>query len=243
VDGLDTVADTPRITGAVGYVSQAFSLYGDLTGAANLQFFGEVRGLLPVDIARRRKRLLGFTEPREARNKMIGHVPYSQCREAEDGDPEGRGAPLRLGANQRDLTGCAIGFSAMLALPPSRHLYSCLVTRSLCTFVVWLLLAWLPLQAAALPALALLCEDDLASMHGAVHSHHHHDDDSQHDHGDGGGTSPPPHTCCHHFFTAPLPAPLALSDAPAESLEPTALFQPHFFFPEPPKQPPLVSLV
>jgi hypothetical protein len=80
-------------------------------------------------------------------------------------------------------------------------------------------------------------------MHGAAHSHHH-DDHSQHDHGDdGGGTSPPPHTCCHHFFSAALPAPLALSDEPAESVEPTPPFQPHYFFPEPPKRPPLVRLV
>jgi hypothetical protein len=117
------------------------------------------------------------------------------------------------------------------------------MTRSLCTFVAWLLLAWLPLQAAALPALALLCDENPGSMHGAAHSHHH-DDHSQHDHGDdGGGTSPPPHTCCHHFFSAALPAPLALSDEPTESLAPTALLVPHYFFPEPPKRPPLVHLV
>ena len=61
VGGLDSVADAARITATIGYVSQAYSLYGDLTVAENLQFFAEVRQVPPAEIARRRERLLRFS--------------------------------------------------------------------------------------------------------------------------------------------------------------------------------------
>jgi ABC-2 type transport system ATP-binding protein len=44
---------------AVGYLSQRFTLYGDLTVDENLAFFGEVHRV--PDLAARRARLLGFT--------------------------------------------------------------------------------------------------------------------------------------------------------------------------------------
>ena len=43
--GHDPVAEHRRITGAVGYLSQRFSLYGDLTIDENIAFFAELHGV------------------------------------------------------------------------------------------------------------------------------------------------------------------------------------------------------
>ncbi len=46
--------------GSLGYVSQAFSLYPDLTVSENIQFFGKVHGVAEGEIERRAKELLGW---------------------------------------------------------------------------------------------------------------------------------------------------------------------------------------
>ena len=45
VDGLHIVRDQDRIKSRIGYMSQRFSLYEDLTAEENLSFFGGVYGL------------------------------------------------------------------------------------------------------------------------------------------------------------------------------------------------------
>ncbi len=45
----------------IGYVSQRFSLYGDLTVKENLDFFGDIHGIRGADGARRKRELLDFT--------------------------------------------------------------------------------------------------------------------------------------------------------------------------------------
>jgi ABC-2 type transport system ATP-binding protein len=54
VGGLDVVADPQGVRERIGYMSQAFSLYDDLTVLENLQFYGKVYGL---SAARRRDRV------------------------------------------------------------------------------------------------------------------------------------------------------------------------------------------
>src|SRR5687767_13583167 len=60
VMGHDPVREHGRITGAVGYLSQRFSLYGDLTIDENVAFFAEIHGVR--DYRASRDRLLEMTQ-------------------------------------------------------------------------------------------------------------------------------------------------------------------------------------
>ena len=54
--GLDTIRDRARLIRRIGYLSQRFSLYGDLSVGENLDFFAEIHGR--KDSAGRKRRLL-----------------------------------------------------------------------------------------------------------------------------------------------------------------------------------------
>ena len=58
--GHDPVREHRRLTGAVGYLSQRFSLYGDLTVDENVAFFAELHGVGNYGAAR--DRLLDMTQ-------------------------------------------------------------------------------------------------------------------------------------------------------------------------------------
>jgi len=58
--GHDPVREHRRITERVGYLSQRFSLYGDLTIDENVAFFAEIHGVRHYE--RRREQLLGMTQ-------------------------------------------------------------------------------------------------------------------------------------------------------------------------------------
>ena len=60
VHGHDPVKDHRAITGAIGYLSQRFSLYGDLSIDENIAFFAEIHGV--TDLRARRDRLLDMTQ-------------------------------------------------------------------------------------------------------------------------------------------------------------------------------------
>ena len=60
VFGNDPVRDHRKITAAVGYLSQRFSLYGDLSIDENIAFFAEIHGVR--DYRARRDRLLEMTQ-------------------------------------------------------------------------------------------------------------------------------------------------------------------------------------
>lgn len=61
VEGFDTVKDASRITARIGYMSQAYSLYEDLTVEENLEFFAKIRKVPDDLFARRKERLLKFS--------------------------------------------------------------------------------------------------------------------------------------------------------------------------------------
>src|SRR5258706_11382188 len=72
VQGRDPIRDHRAITGAMGYLSQRFSLYGDLSVDENLAFFAEIHGVR--DYRARRGRLLEMTQPTRVRTRLAGRL-------------------------------------------------------------------------------------------------------------------------------------------------------------------------
>jgi ABC-2 type transport system ATP-binding protein len=70
--GLDPVKDHHGITERVGYLSQRFSLYGDLTIDENIGFFAEVHGVR--DYHRRREQLLSMTQLTPFRDRLADRL-------------------------------------------------------------------------------------------------------------------------------------------------------------------------
>ena len=65
---LDPVRQHRRLTDSVGYLSQRFSLYGDLSIDENIAFFAEIHGLR--DYRRQRDRLLDMTQLTPFRSRL-----------------------------------------------------------------------------------------------------------------------------------------------------------------------------
>jgi ABC-2 type transport system ATP-binding protein len=61
VAGFDVNTNPEDIKKSIGYVSQRFSLYQDLTVEENLQFFGDIYGIAKVDRASRMNEVLAIT--------------------------------------------------------------------------------------------------------------------------------------------------------------------------------------
>lgn len=72
VMGHDPVAEHRRLTGAVGYLSQRFSLYGDLTIDENVAFFAEIHGV--SGYRARRDQLLEMTQLTAFRNRRADRL-------------------------------------------------------------------------------------------------------------------------------------------------------------------------
>ena len=61
IGGVDIVRETDKIKGAIGYMSQKFSLYDELTVAENLLFYGRLYGLRRDELRQRRNELIALT--------------------------------------------------------------------------------------------------------------------------------------------------------------------------------------
>ena len=70
--GLDPVRDHRRLTNSVGYLSQRFSLYGDLSVDENIAFFADIHGVR--DHRGIRDRLLDLTQLTPFRGRLAGQL-------------------------------------------------------------------------------------------------------------------------------------------------------------------------
>lgn len=66
--GYDIVKQTDAVKERIGYLSQRFSLYGDLTVDENIEFFAEINGV--YDFSNRRDELLEFTRLTPFRERL-----------------------------------------------------------------------------------------------------------------------------------------------------------------------------
>lgn len=61
IGGVDVVQDSEAVKGLIGYMSQKFSLYDELTVMENLLFYGRLYGLRSKALGARRDELIGIT--------------------------------------------------------------------------------------------------------------------------------------------------------------------------------------
>jgi ABC-2 type transport system ATP-binding protein len=73
--GLDIARQAQDIKRRIGYMSQRFSLYGDLTVAENLRFWGGAYGLFGRRIAERREWGIATAGLAELRNTLVRDLP------------------------------------------------------------------------------------------------------------------------------------------------------------------------
>jgi ABC-2 type transport system ATP-binding protein len=66
--GFDTVKDKAEVVKRIGYLSQKFTLYGDLTVDENIEFFARIHHV--EHFTERREELLEFTRMKEARGRL-----------------------------------------------------------------------------------------------------------------------------------------------------------------------------
>jgi ABC-2 type transport system ATP-binding protein len=88
VAGLDAATEGEAIKERIGYMSQLFSLYTDLTVAENVAFFGGLYGVGGERLEERRERVLEMARLTDARHRAVAELP--------------------LGFKQRLALGCAL---------------------------------------------------------------------------------------------------------------------------------------
>ena len=75
VVGIDAMKNPEGIKKRIGYMSQRFSLYDDLSLLENIRFFGGVYGLSLKQIHSRSAKLIDQLGVAEIKNKLIGDLP------------------------------------------------------------------------------------------------------------------------------------------------------------------------
>ena len=74
VAGFDIVADAEPLKEHVGYMSQRFGLYPDLTVAENIAFYADIYGVRAKDRAARMEQLLGFSNLTPFKHRLAGNL-------------------------------------------------------------------------------------------------------------------------------------------------------------------------
>lgn len=75
VAGCDIVADYEQIKKHIGYMSQKFALYEDLTVKENIRLFAGIYGMKSSDIKRKTKELLEKLQFADHANDIVGSLP------------------------------------------------------------------------------------------------------------------------------------------------------------------------
>ncbi len=75
VAGFDVYTETESIKKNIGYMSQRFALYDDLTVKENITFFGGIYGLSRADIREKRNQLVEELGLEDISNKLVGSLP------------------------------------------------------------------------------------------------------------------------------------------------------------------------
>ncbi len=75
IDGLDVYTQREKIKQRIGYMSQRFSLYDDLTIAENIRFYAGIYGMSRKLIKSRMDELLEKLELSDSRNRLIRDIP------------------------------------------------------------------------------------------------------------------------------------------------------------------------
>jgi len=75
IAGYDVYRQTEKIKKNIGYMSQKFSLYDDLTIFENIRFYAGIYGLSKKEIQTRASRLIEKLDLTEARDKLIREIP------------------------------------------------------------------------------------------------------------------------------------------------------------------------
>ena len=74
VNGHDTVTEAEAVKEAIGYMSQRFGLYPDLTVRENLVFYADIQGVSKKLRKERMERLLGFSNLTPFKDRLAGNL-------------------------------------------------------------------------------------------------------------------------------------------------------------------------
>ena len=74
IAGFDVWSQSERIKGSIGYMSQIFSLYKDLSVKENIEFFGSVYGLKGKELSKRRDFVISVTNLQPFINRESGKL-------------------------------------------------------------------------------------------------------------------------------------------------------------------------
>ena len=75
VAGFDVYKQTEQIKRNIGYMSQKFSLYGNLTVKENLEFFGGVYGIPKKELKIKSEQLISQLNLHNEKNKLVSELP------------------------------------------------------------------------------------------------------------------------------------------------------------------------
>lgn len=75
VAGFNVYTESEQIKTQIGYMSQKFSLYENLTVKENIQFFGGIYGIPRKELAEKSKELINRLGLSQEANKLVGSLP------------------------------------------------------------------------------------------------------------------------------------------------------------------------